>query len=346
MRLGGSAHHGGSTMRLKTLLLAVGWLLPSLAAAQLHVQVQPLEQLLVDLDRRAPADVRPLNDALLAAEVAAVVSVVHAEVGQQVRTGDLLLELEATDYELNLRQAEANLASSRAQKAEADAKLRRARELVENQYVSADELLERETRVMVVAAQIRANEVAVSVARRNLEKCTVSAPFAGVVAERLAQVGGFVTNGSPLLRLTQVDRFELDAEIPANVAESLQSASEIHFVSRGERWPVELSRLSPAIEKERRSRRARFVFTDGAPAVGRSGEVVWHVGRKLLPSNLVSRRDGVLGVFLHRDGRAVFTALPGAQEGRPVEVDLPGDTEIIVQGRDRLQHDDAVILKP
>ena len=330
-------------MHCRTSLIIV-LLLPALAWAQVPVQVQSLGETLVDLERRAPADVQPLNDALMAAEVSAVVATVHADVGQQVEPGQLMLQLEATDYQLNLRQAEANLASSLAQKSEADAKLKRARELGQKQYASDDELLERETRVMVTAAQIQGHEVAVSVARRNLEKCSVTAPFAGVVAERMAQVGSYVTNGSPLLRLTQMDRFELDAEIPARLADSLHGANALYFESRGQRWPVELLRLSPAIEKARRSRRARFAFVDKAPTVGRSGELVWHVEQGLLPANLVIRRNGELGVFVHQAGQAVFTALPGAQEGRPVAVELPAGTEVIVRGRDRLQDGDAVTV--
>ena len=330
-------------MHFRTSLIMV-LLLPALAWAQVPVQVQSLGETLVDLERRAPADVQPLNDALMAAEVSAVVAAVHADVGQLVEPGQLMLQLDATDYQLNLRQVEASLASSLAQKSEADAKLKRARELGQKQYASDDELLERETRVMVVAAQIQANEVAVSVARRNLEKCSVTAPFAGVVAERMAQVGSYVTNGSPLLRLTQMDRFELDAEIPAKLADSLHGANALYFESRGQRWPVELLRLSPAIEKARRTRRARFEFVDEAPTVGRSGELVWNVEQGLLPANLVTRRNGELGVFVHQAGKAVFTPLPGAQEGRPVAVELPAGTEVIVRGRDRLQDGDAVTV--
>ena len=335
--------NSGVLMHFRASLIII-FLFPAFTWAQVPVQVQSVDEILVDLERRAPADVQPLNDALMAAEVAAVVAAVHADVGQQVEPGQILLQLEATDYQLNLQQAQANLASSLAQKAEADAKLKRARELGENQYVSADELLERETRVMVVTALIQANEVAVAVARRNLEKCRVTAPFAGVVAERMAQVGSFVTNGSPLLRLTQMDRFELDAEIPADLADSLYSAQSLYFESRGQRWPVELLRLSPAIEKARRSRRARFSFVQEAPTVGRSGELVWHVEQGLLPANLITRRNGQLGVFLHQAGLAVFKPLPGAQEGRPLAAEFPGGTQVIVRGRDRLQDGDAVTV--
>jgi hypothetical protein len=68
------------------------------------------------------------------------------------------------------------------------------------------------------------------------------------------------------------------------------------------------------------------------------------VEQGLLPANLVIRRNGELGVFVHRAGKAVFKPLPGAQEGRPVAVELPSGTEVIVRGRDRLQDGDAVTV--
>ena len=331
---------------MSRLLITALLLLPAAIAAQVSVQVQSLNEILVDLERRAPADVRPLNDALLAAEVSAVVVEVFADVGQAVSAGEPLLQLDPTDYELALQQAEAQLRSSIAQKTQADARLQRAQELVQNNYLSDDDLLARTTEVAVLEAQIQVNEVAVSVARRNLEKCRIEAPFDGVVTERMAQVGSFVANGSPLMNFTQVDALELDAEIPTNVADSLLDAESIVFSSRGETWPLELLRLSPVIESSRRSQRARFVFTDQVPAVGRSGEVVWLIEYGLLPASLVSRRGGELGVFLHENGRAVFTSLPQAQEGRPVAVDFDPGTQIIVIGRDRLQDGDAVVVRP
>ena len=66
--------------------------------------------------------------------------------------------------------------------AQAEAKLDRARDLIENEYLSEDTLLDRETDVAVWAARIQANEVALSVARRNLGKCRVTAAFGSVTA--------------------------------------------------------------------------------------------------------------------------------------------------------------------
>lgn len=329
------------------IILMTGLLLtqPLVVLAQTVVSVEVLSNVLVDLERRAPAEVQALNNAQISAEVAAVVKAVHADVGQRVSAGELLLELDAKDYALSLDQARANLASSQAQKASADVKLSRAKDLVKENYLSDDSLLDRQTDVAVLGALIRANEVAVAIAQRSLDKCRVLAPFDGVVLERMAQVGSYVSNGSPLMMVTQIDYYELDAEIPSKVAESLPGASKIRFVSRGQEWTLDLLRLSPVIESERRTRRARFAFTGAAPAIGRSGEVVWSVDKGMLPSNLVSRRNGQLGVFIHEQDKAVFTPLPDAQEGRPVAVDLPAGTEVITLGRHRLQHGDSLNVR-
>jgi RND family efflux transporter MFP subunit len=255
----------------------------------------------------------------------------------------LLLELDTSDYRLAVQQAEANLAAAKAHKVQADARLKRAQALGTNQYISADDLLARETDVMVLAAQIRVQEASLAIAQRNLEKCEIRAPFNGYVSERKAQLGAWVNPGSPLLVLTQTDRFELDAEIPDELSASLLQADSMQFVSRNESWQVRLLRMSPGLEMERRSRRARFEFLAEAPPVGRSGEIVWRVNKGLLPANLMVRRNGVLGVFLNQSNTADFRPLPGAQEGRPVAVSLPVEAEIVVLGRDRLQDGDAII---
>ena len=321
-------------MILVSLLMPVSLL----AQTTVNVRAQDLNEVLVDFERRAPAEVRALNDSTIASEVSAVVLSLHADVGQAVKKGDLLLELNPVDYQLNLKQAEANLASSKARLIHANARLKSAQTLGVSQYISADELLERETDVMVFNAQIQGNEVAISIARRNLDKCSLVAPFDGVIGQRMAQLGNFVRNGDPLIAITQVDRFELDAEIPDGQADEVLGADAIRFESRGQNWPVELLRMSSVVSSQGRTRQARFAFASAdAPSVGRSGELVWRVGEGMLPSNLISRRNGVLGVFVLDSGKASFVPLPGAQEGRPVSVDLPDTTRVVTLGRERLQ---------
>jgi RND family efflux transporter MFP subunit len=313
--------------------------------AQVSIEVQPLEAVLVERLQRAPAEVLPLNNSVLAAEVNAVVAAVHADVGADVDAGALLLELDDTDFLLQREAADASLAAARSRLAEAEAKLERAQRLGEAQYVSADELLARETAVAVSRSDIRSAEVRLAIAQRDLDKCRIVAPFAGTVQDRAAQVGAYVRVGSPLLQLVQTDRIELAADIPVAASVGLEGAGEYWFESGGDRWMVQLARISSVVDADRRARRARFLFEGVAPNAGRSGEVVWRLESGQLPAGMLTRRDGALGVFLYRDGVAEFVPLPGAEEGRPAAVDLPHDSLVIVQGRQRLQDGDRVTLR-
>jgi RND family efflux transporter MFP subunit len=324
-------------------------LLPFLAQGQeaIPVEVKSFKEVLVARELRAPAEVQTLNDSTISAEISAVVERIHADAGQAVKKGDLLVALDDTDYQLMLQQAEAGLASSEAQKTQAVARLARARDLGEKDFLSADDLLARETDMAVAESQILVQKVNVATARRQLEKCKIYAPFNGVVSHRQAQLGSYVGPGTALVTLVETDRFEINAEIPANLADTLSSSSDIRFADQEQSRSANLLRLSPVIDTERRTRNARLEFTGESAIVGSSGELVWVVAKGLLPANLLVRRGGELGIFLFEDGVATFLPILSAQEGRRVSTDLPEDTRIIIRGRDRLQQGDLVsISKP
>ncbi len=328
------------------LFLLCLWVAPVFAQSPVKpVNVAPLRDVLVVLERRAPAEVLPLNDSLIAAEVNAVVAAVRVDVGERVRQGDLLVELDRLDFQLQLEAAQAALAAAQARTAEARAKLDRAQRLSQAQYVSEDELLTRQTALAVSSADILNAEAQVAIARRQLDKSLIIAPFDGVVQARMAQQGAYVTVGMPLVQLTQTGLVELDAEVPSSLAASLTDATNWYFEAEGERWDVSLLRLSPVIQPGRRAQPARFAFDDETPRAGLNGELVWSVGGGQLPANLVSLRGGALGVFLLESDRARFVPLPYAQEGRPVPVNLPADSQVIVQGQDRLQDGDPVQVR-
>ncbi|GAB4188501.1 MAG: efflux RND transporter periplasmic adaptor subunit [Wenzhouxiangellaceae bacterium] len=327
------------------LIVVTGLTMPPVQAQPAAaVTVQPLSELLVERELRAPAQVMAANDAALASEVEGVITAVHADVGQLVQQGDVLVSLDPGDYELNLMQADSNLAANAARITQAEMRLQRARDLSGNQYVSADDLLARETELAILRAERRGLEVAQARAREELARCTIAAPFSGVVSERQAQVGAFTARGGALLTLVQSTQREVDAEVPAHLAATLPRADQLLFLTNNDRWPLRLARLSPVIEPASRSQRARLVFAGREAPIGASGELSWILAGGLLPAHLVVSRDGRLGVFIADGGTAVFHSLPQAQEGRPVALDWAGDTPIVVAGRDRLQDGDRITV--
>lgn len=324
----------------RRISLSVGLLLGCIAlahaAAPVEVGVQPLREVALPVSGTAPASVIAPNDSHLAAEVTARVAQVHAEVGGTVEAGQLLLELDPADYRLALAQADAQVAAARARVALAEQRLRRAQSLKQRQFVADDEVLELETGVQAARADLDVAQAQRAVAARNVEKCRIVAPFAGVVLERQAQVGATAMPGATLLRLVDLAPPEVEAQAQAGRADELPRATRIVFENQGKSYPARLLRLSPVVDVAARTRVARLTFIDRAAPAGSSGTLRWTTADVLLPPELMVKRNQELGAFVMEDGRARFVPAPVAREGRPFPVALPLETPVVVRGHQGL----------
>lgn len=312
------------------------------APAAVAVTAGPLGEQLVDLEVRAPATVVAANNAVLTAQITALVRQIGADVGATVRKGDLLVGLDDSDARLALDRARADLAALDARIEQAAARLRRGEELVANNYISAEDLLERRTALSVLRANRTAQALAVRTAELNLERTRILAPYDAAVIARSAQVGSLAQPGAALVQVVQLDNREVDADLDPRFAGNLSDAVDLRFVSRGQALPLEIARVSPVIDAASRIQEARFTFAAGAAAIGATGEVVWQEAAALVPVPLIVERGGRLGVFVADGNRARFVALPDAQEGRPARADLPAETLVVVRGQARLQDGDEL----
>ncbi len=319
---------------LLALLLA---LLPAVPAAQEDsakaVTVRALEDAAVTVERSAPAEVEALARTPVAARLATEVEALPVEIGERVASGDTLARLDCTDYRNALDQARARLAELRARLRLANVRLERTRRLREREATPPDALDEAEAERAAREAGVRAQRLRVSAAQRDVERCTIAAPFAGLVVARPGEPGGFVQPGSPLVELVASDRIESRARLTEADAATLAAAGRGWFLANGERRPVELIAIVEAANTRSRTRRARFRFTGPAPIPGTAGRVHWVAHPRALPADLLVRRDGRLGVFVVADGRARFRAIADAVEGRPAPTRLAAATRIVVEGR-------------
>lgn len=314
------------------------------AAEGISVSVARLQDLSVDIEFSAPAAVVSANHSIISAQVPGVVTHVHADVGLTVAQGDLLIELDDADARHALSMANAELASVDAQLRLAESRLKKAQDLLTQDFVSDEELLARETDVAVLRANRDTAKANAASAELNLSRTRVTAPFHGTVVDRIAQEGSLAAPGSPLLVLTQLDGREVDAELSPDFAADVAAGATAIFRSRDAEWLVELVRISPVIDSKSRIQRARFRFADEPAPIGSSGQVYWRSAEQQIPSDFVQQRGSVLGIFVAEGQRARFVALPHAQVGRPTPIQLSPDTLVIVDGRARLQDGSDLII--
>jgi RND family efflux transporter MFP subunit len=314
------------------------------AAEPVAVTTRPLAEVTVQPEGEAPATVVSLNDSRLSAEVRAPVAAIPVRVGDTVAAGALLAELECGDYRRSEARARAALEAARAGLELATYQVDRARSLASAKTLSEEVLNQREAEVRAAAAEVAGLEAGLAQARADVARCRVTAPFTALVMERLAGVGELAEPGRPLLRVLDTERIEASAQVRAEDAAALAGADTVAFRDGERRFPARLRTILPALDARTRAREVRVTFPESVPLPGTSGRLVWRQTRPHVPADLVVRRGGRYGLFVVRDGTALFHPLDGAEEGRPAAVDLPPQTPVVIDGRFALQDGDPVRL--
>lgn len=128
---------------------------------------------------------------------------------QPVHRGDLLMEIDPTDYGIALDNAQANLDQARANEANKQAEARRRLALTD--LSSSQE--ERQTYITAArqaSAGVAQALAAVAQAKANLERTRIASPIDGFVTNLQAQVGDYALTGQRALTLVDADSFWID----------------------------------------------------------------------------------------------------------------------------------------
>lgn len=311
-----------------------------------HVSISPISELLIQMHPEAQATVVSLNDTLLSAEVSALIRHVPVRTGDRVNAGEVLMELDGWEIQAQLDQVRAALEEANVRYDQAKKQLERTRELHQRGQATDAQRDQHEAEFKTLEFQTTRLGAERKLMQLRLDKCRILAPFAGVVSERMAQVGAWAAPGTPLLRLVDTQNIELSAQIDAADAQHLTKGSELFFSDAGGRYPIVLRSLLPVQDTKSRTREARFTFAKDKPDPGSPGRVSWQSPIPYLPPHLMIHRKGELGIFLADQGVARFIPLPGALEGRPAPLLRKLDGDVIVTGREIIQDGEAVKVVP
>ena len=332
---------------LVLILLLAGALLPvsttAVQAQTVTVSTKPFAELAIYPRREAFASVLSLNDSRIAAEVTARIVEIPVEVGQIVRKGATLARLDSRDYALAAERAAAALESAQSVYRLAEQQIERARSLVDDGFISGEVLNQRENELATAAAQLKSAEAEMATARRNVQKCLIKAPFKAIIKERIGQVGEIATPGAGIVRVLDASNIEVSARVRPELVAALRESKDITFEAAAASYALKLRRIVPALDQRERNQEARFRFAGKSAMPGTAGRVVWQSTQAHLPTDLVLRRNGELGVFVANGGKAKFVPLPLAQEGRPAPANLDATAQVVTAGRYQLQDGAAIV---
>ncbi len=145
--------------------------------------------------------------------------------GALVTAGQVLIELDDSDYRNKWQQAKAVLAHDQALLKKAQADLARATVLLQKKFISEADMNSAQAAEQSAAALVQQDNASLDIASRNLEYTRIKAPFSGRVGAHLVSVGATVQAYSTVLTsLNQLDPIAVSFSLPEKNLSDLQLA--------------------------------------------------------------------------------------------------------------------------
>ena len=255
--------------------------------------------------------VRPRYQTEMAFRVSGKIRSRHIEVGQTVRAGQLLFELEDEDFRLQQKAAEANLQIARANLIQTTADERRQQQLRSSNAISAAEYERSVAARDAAIGQELSAQRQLEIAGNQLAYCKLVAGTDGIVTEVSAEAGQVVALGARVCVIAQECEWEAVVDIPENrLPDVKELKAEATFWSMpGVKAKAVLRELSPIADPLTRTYQGRFSILDAPPTVklGMTATVAWNcdievddadAARFSIPATAVFQRDGKPAVWV------------------------------------------------
>ncbi|WP_295843785.1 efflux RND transporter periplasmic adaptor subunit [uncultured Xanthomonas sp.] len=173
------------------------------------------------------AQVRQQQRADLGFEGGGRIAAIAVDVGDRVRTGQVLARLDPEPNSLRLQQAEAGVGIAAADLQQQQTQLAQQQAMFDDGAAAAATLTAAKSAFAAAQAKVRSAQSDLALARRAVRQSELRAPFDGSVVARLQQPDSLVSAGQPVLQLDGADRAQVLATLPADRAAALQPGQSV-----------------------------------------------------------------------------------------------------------------------
>lgn len=153
------------------------------------------------------------EDVILTAQYSDIVETIHFDDGDEVKKGDIIVELAKAEEQAKIKELLANLDESSAQ-------LERYRELMKKGVGSIAQRDEQKAKVDSILAQLKSAEAV-------LDNLTIRAPFDGKLGLRQVSVGALIKNGDIITSLDDLSIIKVDFSIPERFITTVNIGQQI-----------------------------------------------------------------------------------------------------------------------
>lgn len=300
------------------------------------------------------------NDSKIAAEISGrLISL--SDIGARVERGDIIARIDDKQLHIQQREVQAKLLNSKANLRFLEAEVTRKKRLVKQRLSPATELdktiSERDVaKGDVIVAQARLDE-----AEQNLAYTQLKAPFSGIIAQRIANLGEYVDSGSAIIRLVETDNSEAAIFAPIVTYQFLKKAKQLIIESPLGTGQAAIKTLVPVANTHSHLMEVRLDMSTFDWPIGLNIKAKIANGPNEL--SLTVPRDALV---LRRDGASVFR-INKSEEGAIAEkisitvgIGMEGLVTvtstsannkikegdlIVIRGAERLQDGESVTIK-
>jgi len=257
--------------------------------------------------------VRTKTRAVVEANVSGRIAKMPVVLGQKVNAGDLLAEIDAQEIQARYEQA-------RVQREQAARDLERASVLIKKQVSSRQEYDAAESKFRVAEAAVREAQTMLGYVR-------ITAPFDGIIARKLTDVGDLAAPGKPLLEIEDRGTLRFEADVPEALIGGIAAGQKISVSIPAIQKILlgDVVEVSPAADASSRTFLIKLNLPqDGGLRAGQFGRAAVPVGRAdsiRVPATAVVQRGQMELVFVARGGEAGLRLVKtGKRIGEEVEI--------------------------
>jgi membrane fusion protein (multidrug efflux system) len=219
-----------------------------------------------------PATIKPLEETTLYSRADGFVKDWKVDIGDKVKEGQVMAELETPELDQELSQAKAQLAQAEASTKQAlanrdfaNSTLDRYKKLNAEGLATSQDLDEKAAQAQVNIATVDVADATVGTQKANLSRlyklksfASVTAPFAGIVTSRMIDRGALVVagNSAPLFKVAATDPVRIFVEVPQDLAPSVKVDQDATVQVRefpGKPFAGKIARTSGALDPASRT---------------------------------------------------------------------------------------------
>ena len=281
--------------------------------------------------------VAPLVQTTVKSKVPGEVNRVLVREGETVAAGQLLAQIDTLDLQSRLDAQAASLEEARARLTIADKNRVNNQQLLNQRFISQNAYDTTQSVYEAGVALVNSQEAQLRIARKALEDAAVRAPFAGIVARRMAHAGEKVNVDSPLFTLVDLGRMEIEAPAPAAEVPAIKVGQPATFRvdGFGERaFHGKVERINPVADANSRAI-TLYISVDNRDGLLKGGmftkgQIVLDETRKsaVIPAAAVREESGQMYVFTIEGGKIAR---------RPVQVGFTEPQQGLVEVRSGLE---------